>query len=304
MPIIYTPTGTTTFGNIIEDLISDFQGYTVASDQVTSLSVPIGTTDTTFVVDDGTVLSTGTLQIGDEMMWVKSVDTSSSTVTLLPQGRGWGGTTAVAHNVGDTVTISPAYPRARIKSAINASIQTTFPMLFGVQSTEFTLLDVIHLAWGIPADVEFILDVRWKDPLGNWQRIRGWEIDRQANTTSFPTGQALLITQRIIPGSTVRVVYGGRPGVLTNETDLFTITGLDEGIADAIKLDVKARMLPTLDLARLQVTHIMAAELEQNHPVGSAIAAGAKFAQMYQQRLQIESLTLHRRYPARVHLTR
>jgi hypothetical protein len=88
------------------------------------------------------------------------------------------------------------------------------------------------------------------------------------------------------------------------ETDLFTSTGLDESIADAIVMDVKGRMLPTLDLARLQVTHASSAELEQTHPVGSAIAAGAKFSQMYQQRLQIESLALHRRYPARVHITR
>jgi hypothetical protein len=302
--IIYTPSGTKTFGNIIEDLISDFQGYTVASDQVTSLTNPIGATDTSFVVDDGTVVSTGTLQIGDEMMWVQSVDPTSNTVNLLPRGRGWGGTTAVAHATGDTVTVSPAYPRSRIKTAINASIQATYPMLFGVTSTEFTLLDPIHLAWGIPADVEFVLDVRWRDPLSNWQRIRGWEIDRQANTSDFPTGQALLITQRIIPGSTVRVTYGGRPGALVNESDLFTSTGLEEGIADAIELDVKARMLPILDLARLQVTHASAAELEQTHPIGSAIAAGAKFSQMYQQRLQVESLALHRRYPARVHITR
>jgi hypothetical protein len=289
---------------MIEDLLSDFQGYTVASDQVTALSASIGPTDTSFIVDDGSVISVGSLQIGDEMMWVKSTDAISGTVTLLPRGRGWAGTTAVPHSTGDTVSISPAYPRSRIKTAINASIAATYPMLFGVTSTEFTLLDVIHLAWGIPADVEFVLDVRWRDPLGNWQRIRGWEIDRQANPSDFPTGQALLITQRIIPGSTVRVTYGGRPGALVNESDLFTSTGLDESISDAIIMDVKGRMLPTLDLARLQVTHASAYELEQTHPVGSAIAAGAKFTQLFQQRLQIESLSLHRRYPARVHITR
>jgi hypothetical protein len=293
-----------TFKDVIEGLLSDFQGYTVAADQVTALTNPIGTTDTVLVVDDGMMVSTGPLQIGDEMMWVKSVDTTSNTVTLLPQGRGWGGTTPVAHSTGDTVTISPAYPRSRVKASINASISALFPMLFGVTTNEFTLLDTIHLAWGIPADVDMVLDVRWKDPLQNWQRIRGWEIDRMADTTSFPTGQALVISQRIIPGSTVQVVYGRRPTPLVNETDLWSVTGLDDGIADVVALDVKARMLPTLDLARLQVTHIMAAELEQNHPVGSAIAAGGKYQQMFQQRLLVESLTLHRRYPARVHITR
>ena len=293
-----------TFFDMIEEINSDFQGFTVASDQVTSLTAPMGTTDTMLTVADGSAMSTGICQIGDEMVWVTSVDTNSNTVTLLPQGRGWAGSTAQTHSIGDTVTVSPAYPRARIKKAINDSIATLYPALFSVQTNEFTLLDVIHLAWGIPANVEMILDVRWRDPLGNWQRIRGWEIDRQANTTDFPTGQALLITQRIIPGSTVHVVYATQPTPLVNETDLWSITGLGDSIAAIVIADVKGRMLPMLDVARLQVTHAAAMELEQTHPVGSAIAAGAKFQQIAQQRLQVESLALRRRYPARVHITR
>jgi hypothetical protein len=313
LPIIYDPPGSSpsgptgtgkTYGDIVEEVLSDFRGFTASSDQVTSLQSAMDTTTTTALVADLGIVSAGVIEIGDEQMWVKGVDPINASFTLLPKGRGWAGTRAVEHQAGDTVVIAPAYPRGRVKTAVNDAIQALWPTLYCVASTEFTYDDTLKVAWPLPDDFEFVLDVRYKDYRGNWQRVRAWETEHESNLTDFPTGMSLRLTQAIPPGQTVQVVYGRRPSKLNLETDAFTITGFDEQIADLVSLAVKARLIPMLDVARLQVTHVAADQLDQPRPLGSADALAKSFRSQYTARLQEERAVLNRRYPARPHITR
>jgi hypothetical protein len=164
--------------------------------------------------------------------------------------------------------------------------------------------DPTKLGYEIPAEAESILDVRVKDFHGNWQRVRAWEVERSANTTDFPTGVMLRLPGLNQIGQTVRVIYGKRPVALVNESDPFTATGLDESVGDLVVLSVMANVLPMLDVARLQVTHVSADELDQPRPLGSAISIARDFRQQYVTRLQQERTNLNLRYPARIHLTR
>lgn len=293
-----------TFGDLVEEILSNVRGFTSATDQVTSLSAAMTATDTTGKVDNLSILSSGIIECGDELMWVSTMDASSGTFQLLPKGRGWNGTTAASHALGDTVTVSPAYPRSRIKNAINTVIQSMYPTLYAVATTEFTQTDLVHYAWQIPAEAERILDVRYRDTVGNWQRVRAWEVERSSNLTDFPSGVSLIIRQHIPSASAIRVIYGTRPAPLVNETDLFTITGFDDSTADIVILGVLANIIPMLDVARLQVTHVSAEELNQARPLGSAVSIARDFRQQYTARLQQELTALNMLYPARVHLTR
>lgn len=293
-----------TFGNIVEEILSNVRGFTAASDQVTSLKSSMGTTDITGQVDDLSIVSAGIIEIDDELMWVKGVDSSSGTFSLLPKGRGWEGTVAATHDIGDTVTVSPAYPRSRVKQAVNDAIQALWPLLYSVATVEFTMDDLSKVAWGIPAEAEQILDVRYRDAIGNWRRIRCWEVERSADTTDFPTGASLRITEAVPFGYTIQVVYGKRPTALASESDPFTSTGYDDQISDLVILSAMARLLPMLDVHRLQVTHVAADEMDQPRPIGSAKALADSFRQQYTARLADERAVLNRRYPARIHITR
>lgn len=294
----------TTFGDVIEETISNLQGYTAAPDQVTSVSAPVGATDTSITVDDATVLGRGLIEIGTELMWVQNVAAAGNTVTLLPRGRGWRGTTAVTHATGDTVVVSPAVPRFVIAREINNHIRGLYPDVYAVATTEFTYNNILKVGWGIPAEAVAILDVRWKDFRNNWQRIRRWEAENSANLVDFPTGRCVRFTNVIPVGRTVQIVYAYTPTTLVNEADLFSSTGLSDGAKDLVVYGAMARVVPNLDVSRLAVQYAAAEEMGQARPHGGAITVAKYIKAVYQERLRQERTALNIKYPARIHLTR
>jgi hypothetical protein len=295
---------TVTFGDLIEEIVGNLQGYTAAPDQVTSASADIGATDLLIPVDDASVSGRGMIEIGNELMWVQSVNTITNTFTVLPRGRGWKGSTAQAHAHGDTVVVSPAVPRFSVSREINNLIISLYPDIYAMQTLEFTYNNILKRGWALPATALAVLDVRWKNFLGNWERIRSWETENGADLTDFPTGKNLRLRYGVPIGRTIQVVYAVTPTQLVNETDLFTSSGLPDHAKDLIVLGTMARIIPNLDVARLSVENAPASELATTRPQGGAISIAKYFEAKYAQRLQSERSELNRLYPARIHFTR
>jgi len=289
--------------DIVEEILSDLQGFTAAPDQVTSLTSDITADATTLTVQDAAGVSSGLLEIGDELMWVTGFDGQSGNVTLLPKGRGWRGTTAVAHGKGDTVVVSPNVPRSVVVREVNNQIRALYPSLFGVRTYEFIHDNPLQNAWPLPAEAEAVFDVRFKDYLGNYERVRNWEVEFSTDATVSTSGVAVRVGHVPI-GYPVQIVYGVRPTVLSTGTSLLADTGLQPGAKDLLVLGALARIIPMLDVARLEVQHAAADELATPRPLGSASALADKFTKQYQQRLVEERRILSDRYPARVHWTR
>lgn len=291
-----------TFDDLVEEILGNLQGFTLTQDLVTSLSAPITATDTTVKIDmpEGGI-GIGMLEVGDELMYVRSVDEDTGTVNLLAKGRGWRGTTAVSHAAGDTVVVSPLVPRVRVKAAINDVINSLYPTVFGVGTTEFTWTAGPTLAWGIPAEAEQILDVRWRDSLGNWIKVRNWELVASSSLADFPTGQSLRITEGLTSGQKVQVVYGKRPTPLASPTAPFTDSGLTLSAKDLVTLGAMTRIIPAMDAGRLGVQYVPADELDQARQVGAAAALAREYERGYQQALAREQASLQRLYPGRPH---
>ena len=76
-----------TFVNLIDETNLALTGYTNRQDQATFLTADIGSTDTTFTVADGTVLTRGLVEIDDELIWVDSFDRTTNTATIPGYGR-------------------------------------------------------------------------------------------------------------------------------------------------------------------------------------------------------------------------
>lgn len=304
MPITYDPPGvyggTETLSQLVEEILSNLQGFTADSDMVTSLTADITATATTIVVDDASGLSAGIIEIGEELVWVRSVDTTSNTVQTLPSGRGWRGTQAVAHGAGTLVSVSPAVPRSAIVREINNTLRGIYPSLFAVATTQFTYNNNTKWAWDIPAAAINVLDVRWRNPFGNWVDVKTWSVNNSMNLTDHTTGTALRL-EGVPVGYDVQVVYGKRPVPLTSLVQEWTECGLSDGAKDLLILGAMARLLPALDASRLQVTHAAADELDQPRPLGSAISVAKQYRQDYLSRLAEERDALNRRYPARWH---
>lgn len=289
-----------TFNDLVNRVKQQLLGYTKDQASETYLVQPMTLTDTTFMVDLDTVtaLSRGLIEIGDEMMKVKKYDKNAGVVTLLGNlsGRGAESTTIATHNVDDIVTDDPRFPRARIKEAINDTIQAMYPSLWVFDEFEFNYV-AARYEYPIPADVQDIykVTVNTIGPSAVWFPAQKWRYNALASTgsqvkpTPTPTGKTVQIYDFIVPGRAVRVAYRKPPTVLTNNIDDFAaVTGFPDRYIDMVTYGACFRLLPAYEAARLQQQNIEATERAPLVPPGSGSNASKFYYTLYQQRLQEE----------------
>lgn len=292
---------TATLGSLADDLIARLQGDPSLVPGIAALSGSIGTTDLSFTVDDAKAISRGIVEIGTELILVKVADRTTGSVTAYK--RGYRGTAASTHAAGDLVTMSPPVPRSMAIKALQGEISALYPNLFGVATTQYAS-QPFTLTYPLPATATFILDVRWQDMLGNWQRTRNWQVERSLDSTSFPTGVGISVREWFRPGTKMQVIYGTQPVIPTNETDLFTSTGYADDIGDLVLLGATLRLLPNADIARLGYQTASGSEGNKQVQPGSATIITRELKAQYVARLQTEVLALKQLYPARAHITR
>ena len=293
-----------TFVNLIDETNLALTGYTNRQDQATFLTADIGSTDTTFTVADGTVLTRGLVEIDDELIWVDSFDRTTNTATIPGYGRGFRDTTATTHSAGTRVTISPSFPRSVIRRNLNLAIDGVYPDLFGIYYTTFTWQAAVT-TYQLPNEAIDILGCSWQTigPSKEWLPVRHYRIDRMANPTTWGTGKTISIREGIIPGRTVMVTYTKKPSTLTYDSDDFTLTGLSDSAREIIILGAAYRTAMNLDMGRVPAATAEADAQQGNDPIGSAANIGRLLQQMYNQRLLVEVRRLQVQYPPRTHYT-
>ena len=293
-----------TFVNLIDETNLALTGYTNRQDQATFLTADIGSTDTTFTVADGTVLTRGLVEIDDELIWVDSFDRTTNTATIPGYGRGFRDTTATTHSAGTRVTISPSFPRSVIRRNLNLAIDGVYPDLFGIYYTTFTWQAAVT-TYQLPNEAVDILGCSWQTigPSKEWLPVRHYRIDRMANPTTWGTGKTISIREGIIPGRTVMVTYTKKPSTLTYDSDDFTMTGLSDSAREIIILGAAYRTAMYLDMGRVPAATAEADAQQGNDPIGSAANIGRMLQQMYNQRLLVEVRRLQVQYPPRTHYT-
>jgi hypothetical protein len=302
----------TSFDQLVSRVKQQLLGYTRDQASISYLVADVSATAATFQVDTDTVtnVSRGLVEIDDELILVKKFDRASGTVTVMgsfgtgARGRGAEGTTAAAHTTNTLVTDDPMYPRARIKEAINDTINGTYPDLWVFSQYEFPKI-AARYEYPLPADVEDVYKVYVNTigPSAVWFPLSSWRFNPQASTTAgqvkptpAPTGKSLQIMRDfIVPGRNIRVTYSKKPGVLVNNTDDFeTVTGYPDRYLDLIVYGACWRLLPAYEAARLQQSQIEATERAPLVPTGAGSQAAQYYMSLYQRRLQEERDRLFR----------
>jgi hypothetical protein len=293
-----------TFDELIDSTILDLYGYTQLQDQSTHLTSGILEDTATLQVADPRSVSVGTIEIGDELMWVTAVNIQQSTLALAPYGRGFRGTTATAHDAGERIISTPMFPRARVKRALNDAITAVFPDLFAVGQVTFSW-NPSRNTYGLPDHALDVLSVTHSTvgPSKECLPARRYRLDRNADAAEFTGGSSISIYERITPGRTVKVVYTKQPSVLGNG-DSFADTGLPPSCEDVIRLGAQFRLVPMIDSPHLSGMSAEADFASQQRPVGSASALGRYLLQVYQVRLGEESRRLRTLFNDRSHYTR
>ena len=294
----------TTFIDLINETNLALTGYTNRQDQATYLTVPMASSDLTFTVADGTVLTRGMVEIDDELIWVDSFDRTTNTATIPAYGRAFRDTAAASHTAGTRVTIAPSFPRSVIRRNLNLAIDGVYPDLFGTFYTIFTW-QAARTTYVLPQEAVDVLGCSWQTigPSREWLPVRHYRVDRMSNPLVWNSGKTISIREGIIPGRDVMVTYTKKPTVLQYDSDDFTMTGLSDSAREVIILGAAYRTAMYLDLGRVPAATAEADAMQGNDPVGSAANIGRVLQQMYQQRLLIEVRRLQEQYPPRTHYT-
>lgn len=297
----------TTFGQMTDEVIRKLAGFTLRQDRQTHLTSAITATATTINVASAQNISTGIIQIDDELIYVDSFDRTNGTITIPPYGRGYHGTTAASHVTGSKVVITPAFPNVDVKNAINETIMAVSDRLFAVGTHTFSF-STAKSTYSLPDEVDKILHISYQTtgPSKEWLPIRAWRLDKNANTTSFTGGKSITLLSAVEPGRTVQVTYGYDPLTMDLDDDDFeTVTGLPSSCKDVIVLGAQYSLVSNIDPGRL--TFGSAEADQQSQIAGRAYGAGTASAKyllaLYEKRLNEEILKIQNRYPSRVHYT-
>lgn len=302
-----------TLENMIDEVLINLAGYTLQQDRSTHLLQAVSTTTSTIASPTvlqlaSTELGKGTVEVGEELMWVDSFDRIANTATISPYGRGYLGTTASTAAAGTRVVISPTFPRYVIKRAINDTIRAIGSSIFSVKQTTFTYNAAITTYELENLNIKNILTMHWESigPSKEWIRVKRYDLDALPEINTWgATSQTVTIGDIITPGRTVKVVYATDPTALSTNADVFTtVTGLPESVRDVVILGAAYRLLTYLDPARAAMVSPQADETDSKRPYGSSGNATRQLFALYTQRLAEETKAQQQQYPARVHYSR
>jgi hypothetical protein len=268
----------TTLDQLVRQVRQQLLGYSMNQESVSELSAPMTATDTSFSCDAGTVLnlSRGIVEIDDELILVKTYDAQSGVVTVmgLGNGRGYEGTTAASHAVNSLVTSNPAFPKARIKAAINETIRSLYPTLVVFGSTE------VEGVWYVTG--QLIGPSKVAQPLPNWR------YNPKAREGNFPSGKSIQLLDYVTAGQAMKIVYSKAPEVLVSGSDDFTLTGYPERYTDLVVYGACKRLVPALESARLQLQSVETTERAPLVPPASATKVTQLYASLFAERLEEE----------------
>ena len=296
------------FSQLINEVQTNLQGYTLRQDRITNLANAGGITATDLSIKIGSAdnLAKGIIQIDEELIWINNFDRQNLTLNAIAGfGRGYMGTTASPHAENARVILTPTFPVNMIAQAINDSINSLYPKLFQVASTTFTF-NAAQIAYPLPDDARDLLFISWQTPgpSKEWLPVNHWRIDRMANVSAFNTNKTVNIYEKIVPGRTVQVYYSTIPSNLTNSSDDFAaVTGLPESSRDVVTLGAAYRLLSYIDTGRINLSSAEADLADTKLPSTAGASASKYIFALYQQRLSEESTKLQDRFPIRLHYT-
>lgn len=289
-----------TVASLVDEIQDALHGYVRVQDQSTSLTADISAGALEFAVDAPSLLSRGAVQIGDELVSVERVDTSTGMVLIAPWGRAQSGSLAAAHVAGSRVTQSPLFPRQRIASAIYGVLREIYPDIYAVGETRLDI-NPTRTNYELPYDCWHVMHVEWllPGPTGLWAPAGRWRQNKTAGTVE------LELLSPAWPGDgRARVRYMRVPPTQVQGTDNLASYGYDQQVRDLIVLGVTARMLTYVESSRVQTQSVESHGRSEAVPAGSAQNLSRYLYQLFRARVEDERKQLLMRWPLQPHRTR
>jgi hypothetical protein len=272
------------------------------------LTVPLTATGTTVTLDDDILNITrgNLLGIGDELVYVRRTDPGTRAVTV---ARGWQGTTAVVHNPGDPVEMSPRFPVADIVDTMAEEIGSWAPDLFRVATV------TIPMAWGtyaydIPTDdvVLFGLALDFEPDRPGLPHLTGstrhprYKFLRNRDPVQYPHGTAIELEQD--PGAvTATFTYATDYTVNLATFGLATDLAVDVGVGDdqlpVLTYGTMWRLMSSREIGRADMHGYGESRKSEDVPAGLQMNITKLLEDTRRKTMADASLSLRSLYPYR-----
>jgi hypothetical protein len=242
-----------TYEEMVEECLLNLEGYSADQSIYGTLTNAISDTDTTFLVDgaivnnDNSGFSTGLIEIGDELINCRYINTTTGEFSNV--FRGFRSSVAVSHESGEIVRNNPKFPRVAIKRAINDTIKQLHPHILAITKTEITMIGS-QVQYDMPADANGVISVQMEEfgSSKRWIELKAWRFDSTGASNSV-TGKTI-----DIPGATagrkVQIVYTVEPSTLQDGNN-FNVSGLPEWVREVVVMGACWRVASFVESANL-----------------------------------------------------
>lgn len=288
-------------------LVADTERYLFAGsrEEQNRLNGPHDDTTTTFAFEFALrgIKSGAVLNVDLELVYVWSVNDSGLSAQV---ERGWWGSTPAAHDAAAIVTINPKFSKFDILDALNDDLNDLCAPSNGLFAPRTVELDYQASVRGYDLTgvdgLLGILGITYEEvgPEKQWPRIKNWELRREANTTDFPSGLALVLNQGAQPGHPIRVTYAAPFAPLTTMADVVEdVAGISTFAQDIPPLGAAFRLTQVRELKRNFTERQGEPRRADEVGAGAQLRSALGYAQLRQQRIHNEKSRLHREWPTR-----
>lgn len=290
------------------DLIAESKRYLYSGryDPINKVTSSLNSSETsvTFTYGLGGIQAGSYICVDLEMMYVWQVtNVSTNTVTV---ERGVLGSTAAAHSAGALATLNPKFSDYAIFTALNAELDDlSSPQngLFKVTNVTLTYNAAVR-GYNLTSatDVREILTVQAETtgPEKAWPYLKNFTLRRNADTTDFASGFAVILEESGWQGRDIRVAYA---------TKFSPFTATSDNIASVTGLPANANDIPPVGAA-LRLQYLREGQRNFNEaqpdtrratetPPGSQLQGARGLEILRRRRIAAESVRLRRDYPHR-----
>jgi hypothetical protein len=295
----------TSLTDLTRDVLDSVYSFVQAKDKVLYLNADINGSVTSFVahssnaarqIQEGQILQFSKDDSAQaELVRVRSVDTTSNTVTIV---RGVLGSTAASWTSIDTeVRIEPEYPIPSIIREINKEITGLPPHIWSYVTSTTTVDGSWQTGYVLSASAVGIQSVQFL-PAGAsdaWCAVRRYKFD--------PVNKILTILGSPDPGQPLKIQYRAYPTALAVDADTLTTAGLEDSLRELVVMGATYRLVMKRASGRLVDTRAETPMNQQYRSADPVMAATRQLYAMYQERLKAERERQRLLYPSPLYFT-
>ena len=228
---------------------------------------------------------TTVLEVGSELMLVTEVDTENKLATVV---RGWLDTTKASHTTGAPIYLNPKMMRSDLMDLINDCLEDMVGHdLYSTDVKSFTY-DASLIGYDLVSGMVKVLrvDAETDSFSKQWDTVLDWTEVDNADTTDFPSGNALMFQRALPLGASIRVVYSKPFTPVTSETDdLEGGSGLKSYMTDLPYYFILNRLMVDAERRRSQIDTAHSHQRAQDSPPFLSLRTGEWYQARYLDRI-------------------